>query len=104
MNAPHIVSAEVEDGNIDEAAAENDYQLIREEALGSIAIQHPIMYDTFNICEMASALTLSQFSIFMLQEICKEYELDTSGIRVKRNKPFIEVLRDFVNLCSCVKV
>ena len=43
LNAPDIVSEEEEDGNIDEAAAENDYQLIREEALGSISIQHPIM-------------------------------------------------------------
>ncbi|KAK2564634.1 hypothetical protein P5673_012106 [Acropora cervicornis] len=104
LNAPDILSEEEEDGNIDEAAAENDYQLMREEAFGSISIQHPIMYDTFNICEMASALTLSKFSISMLQEICEQYELDTSGIRVKRKKPYIEVLTDFVKLCSCGKM
>ena len=104
LNVPDILSEEEEDGNIDEAAAENDYQLMREEAFGSISIQHPIMYDTFNICEMASALTLSKFSISMLQEICEQYELDTSGIRVKRKKPYIEVLTDFVKLCSCGKM
>ena len=104
LNAPDIVSEEEEDSNIDEAAAENDYQLMREEAFGSISIQHPIVYDTFNICEMASALTSSKFSISMLQEICEQYELDTSGIRVKRKKPYIEVLTDFVKLCSCGKM
>ena len=104
LNAPDIVSEEEEDGNIDEAGAENDYQLIREEALGSISIQHPITYDTFNIYEMASALTLSKFSISMLQEICEQYELDTSGIRVKRKKAYNEVLTDFVKQCSCGKM
>ena len=63
------------------------------------------MYDTFNICEMASALTLSKFSISMLQEICEQYEFDTSGITVKTGKkPYIEVLTDFVKLCSCGKM
>ena len=38
FNASDVVSEEEEDGNMDEAAAENDYQLIREEALGSISI------------------------------------------------------------------
>ena len=42
LNAPDIVSEEEENGNINEAAAENDYQLIREEALGSTSIQHPL--------------------------------------------------------------
>ncbi|KAK2549835.1 hypothetical protein P5673_029657 [Acropora cervicornis] len=104
LNAPNIVSEEEEDGNIDKAAAENYHQLVRKEAFGSMSIQHPIMYDTFNICEMASALTLSKFSISMLQEICEQYELDTSGIRVKRKKPSIEVLTDFVKMCSCGKM
>ena len=103
LNAPDTVSEEEENGNINEAAAENDYQLIRE-ALVSISIQHPIMYDTFNICAMASALTLPKFSISMLQEICEQYELDKLGIMVKRKKPYIEVLTDFVKLCSCGKM
>lgn len=101
LSAPDIESEEEEDSNDDEAATEKDYQSLREKALDNISIQHPIMYDTHNICEMASTSTLSKFSISMLQEICQQYELDTAKISVKRKKPYIELLTDLVKLCSC---
>ena len=41
---------------------------------------------------------------WMKMTVCEQYELDTSGIRVKRKKPYIKVLTDFVKLCSCGKI
>ncbi|CAB4029913.1 SURP and G-patch domain-containing 1, partial [Paramuricea clavata] len=74
------------------AMAEKELQQMREEILNDISIQHPITYESYNICEMATASKLSKFSIAMLQEICKHYELDTSSIKQKRKQPYIDLL------------
>ena len=40
--------------------------------MNEIAIQHPILYESYNICQMALTSKLSNFSIAMLQDICKQ--------------------------------
>ncbi|CAB3987050.1 SURP and G-patch domain-containing 1 [Paramuricea clavata] len=83
------------------AMAEKELQQMREEILNDISIQHPITYESYNICEMATASKLSKFSMAMLQEICKHYELDTSSIKQKRKQPYIDLLDELVESCTC---
>ena len=83
------------------AMAEKELEQMRQEILNEISIQHPITYESYNICEMATASKLSKFSIAMLQEICKHYELDTSSIKQKRKQPYIDLLDELVESCTC---
>ena len=62
------------------AMAEQELEEIRQEVINEISIQHPITFQSYNICEMAATSQLSKFSIAMLEEICKNFELDTSTI------------------------
>jgi Arf-GAP/Rho-GAP domain/ANK repeat/PH domain-containing protein 3 len=81
--------------------AEKEFVQMHPEILNEISIQHPITYESYNICEMATASKLSKFSIAMLQEICKHYELDTSSIKQKRKQPYIDLLDELVESCTC---
>ena len=83
------------------AMAEKELEQMRQEVLDEISIQHPITFETYNICEMAAASKLQKFSIAMLQDICKHYELDTSTIKQKRKKPYIDLLDKLVKSCTC---
>ena len=47
---------------------------VRQEIMNEIAIQHPILYKSYNICQMALTSKLSNFSMAMLQDICKQKE------------------------------
>ena len=90
-----------DDDDLLSAMAERDFDQMRQEIVDEISIQHPITYESYNICEMAAASKLSKFSVAMLQDICQHYELDTSNIKQKRKKPYIDLLNELVTSCSC---
>ena len=62
---------------------EQNIQDLSNEVMAETSLQHPIMYDTHNICEIAACSKLPKFSVQMLQEICNFYQLDISTINVK---------------------
>ena len=92
---------EDDDDDLLSAMAEKELEQMRRNILDEISIQHPITYESYNICEMAAASKLSKLSIAMLQDICKYYELDYSGIKQKRKKPNIDLLNELVGSCTC---
>ncbi|KAK3735295.1 hypothetical protein QZH41_000231 [Actinostola sp. cb2023] len=55
---------------------ERNIEQLREEVMSEIAIQHPIMYDTYSICDLVANSKLSKFAIPMLHDICSHFELD----------------------------
>ena len=80
---------------------EQNIQDLSNEVVAEISLQHPIMYDTHNICEIAACSKLTKFSVQMLHDICNFYQLDISAINVKRKKPYIDLLTKLVGSCSC---
>ena len=84
-----------------EATAEKNLQDLSKEVLDEVSIQHPIMYDTYNICDYVSQSKLEKFCVSVLQDICSSFQLDTSDIGQKRKKPYIELIVNLVEKCSC---
>ena len=80
---------------------ERNIEQLREEVMSEIAIQHPIMYDTYSICDLVANSKLSKFAIPMLHDICSHFELDIPTVKYKRKKPYIELLVSLVNSCTC---
>ncbi len=70
----------------DEEARLNERRLeeLTVNVMNEIGLIYPIMFESYNLCELAACSKLSKFSISMLQEIYVYYEHDTSSI--KRNK------------------
>ena len=69
--------------------------------INEIGLVHPIMFDSHNLCKLASSSKLTKFSMSMLQDICNLYELDTSSIIAKRKKPYIDLILDLIGNCTC---
>ena len=103
IQVPSATNLDDEDDDDDllSAMAEKELEQMRRNILDEISIQHPITYESYNICEMTAASKLSKLSIAMLQDICKYYELDYSGIKQKRKKPYIDLLNELVGSCTC---
>ena len=80
---------------------EQNIQDLSNKVMAEMSIQHPIIYDTHNICEIVACSKLSKFSVQMLQDICNFHELDISSIAIKRKKPYIDLLTSLVQSCSC---
>ena len=87
----------------DEAPEEDFQHVLGDRVLSEVIIQHshPIIYDSYNICELVLNSKLNSFSVSMLRSICEAFGLDTSEITVKRKKTFVELLSKLVQGCNC---
>ena len=83
---------------------EQSIEELSKKVVEEISILHPIMYDTHNICELVACSKLSKFSVQMLRDMCNFYQLDISSITIKRRKPYLELLKNLVQGCSCNSV
>ena len=52
----------------------------------ALALQHSIMYETYNICEIVGQSRLAKVSIRTLQNICASLELDVASMTGKRKQ------------------
>ena len=69
-----------------------------------IGVKHPVMYNVYNLWEMAFENRLSFFKVTMLREMCKHFEIpsnlrDTKSSLVKKLSHCEMVVED----CSCMK-
>ena len=90
-----------------EVSTEKLIQDLHLEIVNAVSFRHPIMYDTYNLCDYASRNKLDRFSVMTLQDICSFFDLDTfflwSGITGKRKikKPCVNLILNFVENCTC---
>ena len=92
---------EGEEEELEAQVEEEGIENLVKNIINEIGVIHPIMFDTYDLCDLVTSSKLSKFSISMLQEICTFYDLDTSFIKVKRKKPYIKVLKNFIGNCIC---
>ena len=91
--AAQVGESKVEGEELEAQVEEEGIENLVKNIINEIGVIHHIMFDTYDFCDLATTSKLSKFSISMLQEICTFYDLDTSFIKAKRKKPYIEVLK-----------
>ena len=92
---------EEESTEASDLSVENNISELSAEVMEVVGLKHPIMYDTYNICIMASENKLKKFSVGMLTDICNSLELDTSQIKKRLKDPYIKLIQEVVRDCSC---
>ena len=84
-----------------ELETEKAIEEMTSEVTKTFALQHPIMYEKYNICEIVCQSKLSKFSIPTLQKICAALELDVASMTGKRKQPYVEIIEGVVARCGC---
>ena len=79
------------------AMTAKEFDQVHQEIMNEIAIQHPIIYGSYNTCLMTRTSKISKFSIAMLQDIRKEVEINASAMK----KPYIDLFQDLGTSCTC---
>ena len=87
--------------DIEVAAHEAGLEQLVNEAVHELAPKHPIVYDSYNLCELASQKKLSALSIAVLKDICTSFGIDVSDVTVRRKKPYIDKLQSLCQECAC---
>ena len=90
----------------DIAAAEDQasYSLTRAAALQNCQLVHPIVYDSFNLCNLSASNGFKKLTIGMLRLICDYFDLDIADIPTSRKTPYIQLLSSLVQTCSCASL
>ena len=94
-------SSEEEELERNELITEKAIEEMSNEVTKALALQHPIMYKTYNISETVDQSTLAKFSIQTLQNICAALELDVASMTGKRKQPNMEIIEGVVATCGC---
>lgn len=84
-----------------EIITEKLVQDLQKEVHDKLALAHPLIYDKYNLCDCVANNKLERLSILLLQDICSYFQLDISSVKVKRKKPYIDIIKGFVRECSC---
>ena len=96
-------SDELDDETAEEYACREDEKLldeINDAVMSSIGVIHPVVYDVYNLCEMAKEKKLSSFKVKMLREICDYFEI---RFRVRDTKAeLVKKLNEMVLNCTCM--
>lgn len=81
---------------------EEELQEMTNNVIKEAGLMHPIMFESYNLCELATCSKLSKFSIQMLKQMCVFFELDTSAFKETRKQPFVNLLNvELIGNCSC---
>ncbi|CAB4007677.1 RNA-directed DNA polymerase from transposon X-element [Paramuricea clavata] len=62
---------------------------------------HPIVYDSYNLCNLVAKKSLKKFSASLLRVICEHFHIDVSVITAHLQAPYIALINDIVQSCSC---
>ena len=83
---------------------EDNFHEMRNKVLSSLQLQHPIVFDQYNVCDMVKSSTLKKLKMDMLQRLCEELNIDVpemSGKKKNTKLPYIKLLESAVSGCSC---
>ena len=69
-----------------------------------VQIEHPIIYDTYNICHLNTKDTLKKLNVAPLKRICVYFDLSIDNLPKRGKAPYISLFSELVQSgCSSVK-
>ena len=89
------------DEDIFAAEEEVNFQQAREVILTSMNLEHPIVYDQYDICAMVCNDTLKNLKMGLLQMLCEKLNLEVSVGDRRKKSSYIQALTGLVDGCSC---
>ena len=67
----------------------------------AINLEHPIVFDQYNICDLVRDNGLKNLKLGLLQMLCKKFNLQGSVTDRREKASYIDALADLVSGCSC---
>ena len=89
------------DEDICVAEKEVNFRKAREEILADINLEHPIVFDQYNICALVRDNSSTKFKLGLLQILCEKFNLKASITDRRKKSSYVGALIGFVNGCLC---
>ncbi|EDO34673.1 predicted protein [Nematostella vectensis] len=86
---------------IDVARHEAHLEQLTEEVTRAIGIVHPLVYDAYNICELASKKKLNTLAVPLLKSMWSSQGIPVDDFKARRKQPYVDRLQALWNSCTC---
>ena len=83
------------------ATEESNFDDVRKNVTQNVNLQHPIIVDQYDVCQLVHNKELKKITINMMGKLCLELELATPNPPMRRRAPYKQALEEAVALCSC---
>ena len=99
--------ADEEEDQQDPAVIESTHSRIQQEIIDEVQLRHPIVYDTYNLCDLAKGGDLYELGISLLRAVCEHFDVqnvhgDITTITDRRRKSaYVAKLQDYLSSCPC---
>ena len=77
----------------------NDREELKGQVLGELGLRHPILCDTYDLCELNNGKDLLNFNVKRIKEICHHFEIPIKS-RDSKNV-LLQKLTEELNKCQC---
>eukprot|EP00058_Branchiostoma_floridae_P015299 XP_002600787.1 hypothetical protein BRAFLDRAFT_95073 [Branchiostoma floridae] len=89
---------------LDPAVLESINSKVQNEVMNNVHVRHPVLYDTYNLCDLAIRGDLYELGMPFLKQICEHFDIDVSSITDRRRKSaFVAKLQEYLSSCPCSK-
>ena len=82
LDATESATEEAEE-DLGAAIVEADFQEMMNAVVDDLLPKHPLIYDSHNLCELASKGKFTTFAVSILREMCCSFGIDVEDIHVK---------------------
>ena len=89
--------AEIDVPAIDEEMA---YSSARDKIIQECQLSHPILNDTYNLCQLYATNKLTRFIISFLQDLCTYFHLKIDSIPATRKAPYMGLTNELIKSCT----
>lgn len=88
--------------DVEIAVHEAELEAFAREVEQELTLNHPIVFEAYNLCELNVKKKLDMFSMSVLINICSQFGIDTTDIKSKRvKKPYVSKLQSLCQGCEC---
>ena len=64
--------------------------------LKKVGIRHPIVFNTFNLCDMHKTGKLQLLSVSMLRSICEHFDIEVMNIKGRHKASYLSLLGELL--------
>ncbi len=90
------------DADILAAQEETNFSNTQQAILSSFQIEHPIMFDQYDVCAMVKNDSLNTLKLTVLKSLCNNFDLRLEDPKDSRKKaPYIALLKEMAATCQC---
>jgi Arf-GAP/Rho-GAP domain/ANK repeat/PH domain-containing protein 3 len=102
--ASKLRHGKADENDIIAAEEQQAYEETRTLVLREVQLRHPIVFDTFNLCDLHKSGKINQLSVPMLRTVCENFDLPVEAITKRRKSPYLSLLKELIDACDVCHV